>query len=185
MRRISSEVNITSCCNINNEPLHYKSYFGCTQQLLFCEHNIRMLVNINSLSILKMTGQIKLNDAVTKFVDDQHHPLIGEITELRHLILSVHPELAENIKWNGPNYNIRGEDRITTRIQPPKQLQLIFHKGAKVQEQPGNRLLNDQSGLLVWKTNDRAVASFKNRQDIEAGRTELLKIVRAWLEATT
>ena len=55
--------------------------------------------------------------------------------------MSTDYELTEGIKWNGPNYSINGEDRITIRINPPKQLQVIFHRGAKVKEPPAERLL--------------------------------------------
>jgi hypothetical protein len=70
------------------------------------------------------------------------------------------------------------------RIHPPKQVQLIFHRGAKVQELPKERLITDNSGLLVWKTNDRAVATFANMADILSKTTVLTKIVGDWLDAT-
>ena len=98
------------------------------------------------------------------------------------MILSANAGLAENIKWNGPNYTFRGEDRITMRIHPPRQLQLIFHRGAKVQDEPDERLIQDDWGLLVWKTNDRAVATFKNKEAIETKQPALTAIVNRWLE---
>ncbi|WP_276371227.1 DUF1801 domain-containing protein [Chryseolinea sp. H1M3-3] len=81
-------------------------------------------------------GKLKLNGAVTKFLDELQHPLRDQIEQLRKSILSANSGLTENIKWNGPNYGFHGEDRITMRIHPPRQIQLIFHCGAKVQEQP-------------------------------------------------
>lgn len=94
------------------------------------------------------------NEEVTSFLDNLNHPLRNEIERIRQIILISNPKLSENIKWNAPNYSYDGEDRITMRIQPPKQIQIIFHRGAKVLEQPKNRLINDESKLLVWKTND-------------------------------
>jgi hypothetical protein len=71
------------------------------------------------------------------------------------------------------------------RIQPPtKQVQIIFHRGAKKQEQPKEKLIASKSKLLVWKENDRAIATFKNLQDIENGKAELLEIVAEWISAT-
>ena len=70
------------------------------------------------------------------------------------------------------------------RILPPKQIQLVFHRGAKVKEQPKERLVQDTSGLLAWRENDRAIASFKNIEAVEAGRQALSGIVREWVEAT-
>jgi len=125
-----------------------------------------------------------INKGVTLFLDALNHPLRAEIEALRQIILEASAMLEENIKWNGPNYAVGAEDRITMRVQPPKQVQLIFHRGAKVKEQPSERLVEDATGLLVWKENDRAVASFKNMEAVEAGREALSAIVKDWLVAT-
>lgn len=123
------------------------------------------------------------NTEVSRFLDGLNHPFRKEIEYLRSLILSAHA-LEENIKWNGPNYCFGGADRITMKIQPPKQVQLIFHRGAKTQEQPKHKLVKDDTGLLVWKENDRAIISFKSMKDIEDNKAQLLKIVHNWIEAT-
>lgn len=124
-----------------------------------------------------------LNSEVTTLLDQLNHPLRKEIEQLRFIILSANNALTENIKWNGPNYCFDNKDRITMKIQPPKQIQLIFHRGAKVQEQPNNKLINDAIGLLAWKENDRAIATFKNGNDIENNKDSLTKIVQQWIEA--
>lgn len=124
-----------------------------------------------------------LNKEVTAFLDGLDHPLRKEIEQLRHCILSAHPALAENIKWNGPNYSLDGKDRITMKIHPPRQLQLIFHRGAKVLAQPEKRLVDNDEGLLDWKSNDRAVASFKSGAEIAAKEKLLSRIVREWIKA--
>lgn len=123
------------------------------------------------------------NQSVTQFLDAQNHPLRKEIELLRSAILSANKEVTENIKWNGPNYFFHNEDRITMRIQPTKQIQLIFHRGAKVKEQPKDKLIKEDFGLLAWKENDRAVATFKNRQEIESRVSDLVKVVIEWLNA--
>lgn len=129
--------------------------------------------------------EIKLNNEVTRFLNNLNHPLIEEIEQLRKNILAANPKLTENIKWNAPNFCFEGNDSITMRIHPPTQIQLIFHRGAKTQEQPASRLVDDDSGLLTWKTNDRAVATFKNMPDIIAKNAELNSIINKWLAATT
>ena len=126
---------------------------------------------------------IAFNTEVTTFLDELAPPLRNEIELLRHLILSVDGGLTENIKWNGPNYCFNNEDRITMRVQAPKQVQLIFHRGAKVKTQPADRLIEDASGLLAWKENDRAVASFKNGTEIENRKDDLTTVVRDWIRA--
>lgn len=124
------------------------------------------------------------NADVTKFLDGQNLPLRKEIEQLRHCILSAEAQLSENIKWNGPNYSYHDQDRITMRIQPDK-IQLIFHRGAKVQEQPKEKLIKDNSELLLWKGNDRAIATFKNMAEIENSKPELTIIIKEWIIATT
>lgn len=131
-----------------------------------------------------MAQNAALDDAVTKLVNDLKLPLTAEIHQLRADILEADAALMENIKWNSPNYAFEGNDRITMRIQPPGKIQLVFHCGAKVQQQPKYKLINDTSGLLLWKTNDRAVATFKNMQDIMAHKTTLTRIIKAWLAAS-
>lgn len=70
------------------------------------------------------------------------------------------------------------------RIQPPTKMQIIFHRGAKIKEHPKEKLVNDKAGMLAWKGNDRAIATFRNMQDIENGKTHLERIVKEWINAT-
>jgi hypothetical protein len=126
-----------------------------------------------------------LNSEVTEFLDEQNHPFRQEIEQLRHCILTANPELTENIKWNGPNYCFDNDDRITMRIQPPaKKIQLIFHRGAKKQEQPKDKLITNKSKMLLWKENDRAIITFTSLQEIENGKVELKEIIEEWINAT-
>lgn len=128
--------------------------------------------------------KINLNSEVTALLDELKHPFRKEIEQLRNCILSADRNLTENIKWNGPNYCFDSEDRITMRVQPPtKQVQLIFHRGAKKQEQPKDKLIANKSKMLVWKENDRAIITFKSMQDIENGKAELTTIVNEWIKA--
>ncbi len=126
----------------------------------------------------------KLNSEVTAFLDELRHPLRIEIEQLRNCIIKANENLTENIKWNGPNYCFDNEDRITMRVQPPtKQIQLIFHRGAKKQTQPKDKLISNKSKILIWKENDRALVTFKSLQDIEKGKTELTSIINEWINA--
>ena len=126
----------------------------------------------------------KLSSEVSEFLDGLNHPFRKEIEKLRLIIINATNDLTENIKWNGPNYCYGEADRITMRIQPPKQVQLIFHRGAKKQEQPKERIIQTDSKILTWKENDRAVITFKNMTDIEKGEADLIEIVNDWIKAT-
>lgn len=125
-----------------------------------------------------------MENEVTTYLKPLKHPLIKEIEFLRATILSVDAEMGENIKWNGPNFHHKGSDRISMRINPPTQLQLILHRGAKVLEQPKGKLIEDNSGMLVWKGNDRAVITFKDMKEIKAKEAQLKKIITKWLAAS-
>lgn len=126
--------------------------------------------------------QMNLNLEVSDFLSALNLPLDKEIHYLRSLILSSELNLNENIKWNGPNYCFEGEDRITMRVQSPKIVQLIFHRGAKVKEQPSNKLISNDFELLDWKSNDRAVASFKNLEAILTVESNLRLIIKEWMD---
>ena len=130
------------------------------------------------------TQQLPFSSEVTTFLDSLSHPFREEIEILRHIILAAHPNLTETIKWNGPNYSLAANDRITMKIHPPKQVQLVFHCGAIKKEPPKEKLITDNSGLLEWKTNDRAVATFRNKAAVEKNRENLTAIIRKWLAAT-
>jgi hypothetical protein len=127
--------------------------------------------------------KINLSTGVSDFLDEQNHPLRKEIEELRNYILLANNKLTENIKWNGPNYCLDNEDRITMKIQPPKNIQIIFHRGAKVKEQPKKKLITEDFGLLAWKGNDRAVATFMSMIEVEKCKERLSTITVEWLEA--
>jgi hypothetical protein len=125
-----------------------------------------------------------LNEEVTAFLDGLNHPFRNEIEQLRLTILDAGSGLSEDIKWNGPNYSVNGEDRITMKIQPPKLIQIIFHRGAKVKEEPAEKLIADESKLLAWRENDRAIATFKNKADVESRKPDLVKAIKDWIAAT-
>ncbi len=126
-----------------------------------------------------------LNKEVSAFLDELNHPFKKEIEQLRIIILSANKSLSENIKWNGPNYVYHDDDCITMRVQPitTKNIQLIFHRGAKVKTQPKEKLIEDNFNLLLWKANDRAIATFKSMDYIDKHKAGLKKIINAWLLA--
>jgi uncharacterized protein YdhG (YjbR/CyaY superfamily) len=132
-----------------------------------------------------MTNQMIRSLEVTNFLESQNHPLRKEIEELRNVILSSNKHLAENIKWNAPNYCFGNEDRITMKIQPlASNIQLIFHRGAKKKEQPKERLIANKNKILIWKENDRAIIAFKNSKEIESAKAELKTIINEWIIAS-
>ena len=151
--------------------------------LLLCWFNSYLITSKEPNNMAQK--EINLSTEVSNLLDEINHPFRNEIEILRLCILNANNDLKENIKWNGPNYCFDNEDRITMRVQPPtKQVQLIFHIGAKKQEQPKNKLIENKSKLLVWKENDRAIITFKSLNDIEGAIEELSIIVNEWISNT-
>lgn len=120
---------------------------------------------------------------VTEFLENLDHPLKKEVEELRRIIVGSGTHLTEHIKWKAPSFCLNGNDIITFKLYPAKHVQVIFHRGAKVKEQPERRLIDDQTGLLSWVANDRAVATFTGMENIQAQRDTLVRTVQAWTEA--
>lgn len=125
-----------------------------------------------------------MNPIVSQFILDLNHPLQAEIDYLRKLILSVNEEITENIKWNGPNFMHKGLDRFTMKLHPPKQIQLILHRGYDVKEQIPQRLIASDFPLLNWRSNDRAVISLKSIHEIKQNEAELVSCLNNWIIAS-
>lgn len=123
----------------------------------------------------------RLNNEVTVFLDGLNHPFRKEIEKIRGIILNTDNGINENIKWNGPNYVHQEEDKITMRIMPPKQVQLIFHRGAKKKEQLSGKIISNPPKFLIWKENDRAIASFKSLDEIIEKESDLVRIITEWI----
>jgi hypothetical protein len=120
---------------------------------------------------------------VNKFLADLDHPLKPEIIEIRKIILSSHAQLTEHIKWKAPSFCFNGDDRVTMKLFPPKNIQLIFHRGAKVKVQPAKPLISDDKGLLKWLANDRAVMTFETMDEIKTRANDLTGTIGKWIAA--
>ena len=119
---------------------------------------------------------------IQRFFSDFQHPLLDEILLLRQFILDTGFPLTEQIKWGCPSYALLGEDKITFNL-PPKQdrILLVFHRGAKVKDPLPHRLIDDPEGILLWKSNDRAIATFTDMNSVKTQEAALFKIIQNWL----
>lgn len=117
------------------------------------------------------------------YLENLDHPLKSEILKIREMVFKTNPNLTEQIKWNAPSFCLNGEDKITFNLPPKKDsVQLVFHRGVKKKELPKEKLINDDSGLLKWATNDRAVIRFTSLQEILENETKFREIIQKWLE---
>lgn len=120
---------------------------------------------------------------VDEFLDDQTEDKRAQIHALRKIILASEPSLAENIKWNAPNYVFGGEDRITFNTANKEgSVKLILHIGAsKKEDKKSEPIMNDNSGLITWNSNIRGTLTFTTIADVNAQQAKVAAIVKQWL----
>lgn len=121
---------------------------------------------------------------VEGFLAALDHPRKAEIVALRRLILAADRGISERIKWNAPSFGVGGDDRVTMRLAPKGQVQLVFHRGAKPVAADGFRF-PDATGRLVWAAPDRATLTVVDAADLKASGAEITALVVRWIQATT
>lgn len=114
------------------------------------------------------------------------HPLKSEIRLLKDIILSVHPAIREQVKWNTPAFFFDGEmidhdpksylrDIVVFHLRKPTEIMLILPNGDK---------LKDERGLFTGRYADgRRMLIFKSAAEIEQSRTALVAIIESWRDA--
>ena len=125
----------------------------------------------------------KKGPTVEAFMAALEHPQKPLIARVRAIILGANGRITEQVKWNAPSFCYGGDDRVTMRLHPPTQVQLILHRGAKVRPDDGFTFADD-SGLLHWITNDRATVTLRSLAEVEAHEAALARLVERWMLAT-
>ncbi|WP_409271725.1 DUF1801 domain-containing protein [Neobacillus sp. SCS-31] len=129
----------------------------------------------------KLTGP----EQVAEFMAKLDHPLKEEIEEVRKIILSCDSRITEHIKWNAPSFLIENDDRITFNLKGKGFFRLIFHCGAKKSPEPIKEpLFVDNTGILEWQTNDRALVNFFNKNDVKDKEEKLRTLIKEWIRTT-
>ncbi|MEK8181139.1 DUF1801 domain-containing protein [Flavobacterium buctense] len=121
------------------------------------------------------------NNEVNTYLEQLEHPLKAEVLQLRNYIKTDFPSLTEIIKWNAPSYQYNQLDFLTFNLAKPKDIKLILHRGAKNKEASLTRLIEDQSGLLQWAANDRAIITFTKSDEITNHQENLKSIIQNWI----
>jgi hypothetical protein len=125
-----------------------------------------------------MTSQ---SDKVDQLMETVDHPQKAAVEYLRAAVLGVDPEITEQVKWNAPSFSYGGEDRVTFHLRS-QDVQLIFHRGAAVRADAESFSFADDSGLMQWKSNDRAVVAFKDLADVKANEQAFNNLVKRWIK---
>jgi hypothetical protein len=106
------------------------------------------------------------------------------VIALRDAILRSDRKLREQLKWNAPSFGYDGDDRVTFRFAPRGGVQLILHRGSKVKD-ASSFAFDDTSGLVTWAAKDRGVVAFESPESLQAATPRVVKLVQAWMKATT
>src|SRR3712207_9580836 len=115
---------------------------------------------------------------VDRFMERLNHPLKEGVEHLRAAIVDSNDRITEHIKWNAPSFCYAGEDRVTFRLYPEDRVQLVFHRGAKAKGDAEDFAFEDDTGLLRWVVDDRAVVALR---DAEARQRDLVELVNRWV----
>jgi hypothetical protein len=126
--------------------------------------------------------------SVTTYFAQLDHPLKNVAELLRDLLLSAHPSIGEQIKWNSPAFYYTGElknvnpkeykgDLVVFHLRKKDEVLLIFPNGAKI---------NDSTGLLGGKfTDTRKSISFSSAEQVTANADKLsvvMNLLVNWVE---
>ena len=119
---------------------------------------------------LKKKGSpVSRTDKVDEFLRELSHPLKAEVEAVRSIIMGVNKDINEEIKWNAPSFNYKGEYLVTFNLRETKRVHLVFHNS-----QIG-KVKND---LLEGDYVDRRMTYFVNMNDIKANKPLLEKALK-------
>jgi uncharacterized protein YdhG (YjbR/CyaY superfamily) len=119
---------------------------------------------------LKKKGSpVSRTDKVDEFLRERNHPLTAEVEAVRSIIMGVNKDINEEVKWNAPSFNFKGEYLVTFNLRDTKRIHLVFH----------NPLIPQvKSKILEGDYKDRRMAYFADMQDIKAKKSLLEKALK-------
>ena len=120
-------------------------------------------------------------ESVETFLAALEHPFKPEILAIRQLMLGADPSIAESIKWNAPSFYTT-EHFATMHLRAKDGVQIILHLGAKPRDSASSGIaIADPESLLKWLAKDRASATFRDLNDIDAHGSAFANIIRQWI----
>lgn len=111
---------------------------------------------------------------------DLDHPLKADIETVRKLILGASPAISDGVKWNSLSFR-KADWFATVNLRSKDVIQLVFHTGAKVKDNPELKIPDD-NGLLLWLAKDRALVTLGSGKTVKANAPAFKAIVQAWLK---
>jgi uncharacterized protein YdhG (YjbR/CyaY superfamily) len=142
----------------------------------------RMAEIAESAAGKKKKAPAKSGSDVDELLDGIDHPLKKEIEAVRKIILGVSDSISEGVKWNSLSFRTT-EWFATVNLRSTKELQLIFHLGAKVRKEAKTGVeIADPAGLAKWLAKDRCMVTLASGKDLAAKRKPFEAFVREWIK---
>ncbi|HVY89671.1 MAG TPA: hypothetical protein VG942_12430 [Hyphomonadaceae bacterium] len=107
------------------------------------------------------------------------HPLRADIEIVRKAMLGVSSSVSDGVKWNSLSFR-KTDWFATVNLRSRDVIQLVFHTGAKVKDNPQLKIA-DPAGLLLWLAKDRALVTLGAGKALKANLPAFKAIVKAWL----
>ena len=124
---------------------------------------------------------------VDEFLEAQEPRRRADVERLRALVREAEPSLVELVKWNSPDYQLDGVDRLTINAAGQGPVRLILHFGTARAERAGvpSRFDGDPDGLLTWHSDIRASVPLPDAAELAEQRDAIVAVIRAWLAWTS
>ena len=106
---------------------------------------------------------------VDKFMEKLDHPFKAEVLAVRELILNVHKDISEEIKWNAPSFSVYGEYLVTFNLWEKNRIHLVFHNP---------QISKVKSPLLEGRYDHRRMMYFTGMADLRLKRFALEKVIK-------
>jgi uncharacterized protein YdhG (YjbR/CyaY superfamily) len=117
----------------------------------------------------KANPVINDTEQVDAFMKSLDHPFKAEVEMVREIIKGVNKDITEQIKWNAPSFSYKGESLVTFNLWEKKRIHLVFH----------NPMISKVKGKwLEGDYEDRRMAYFSDKEDIQAKKTTLEKVLK-------
>lgn len=117
---------------------------------------------------------------VDAFMAALEHPLAPQIRAVRSIILASSSKIEEGIKWNAPSFRTT-EYFATFHLRSTKEVQVIFHLGAKKRARIPEMKICAPEGMLRWLAKDRCSVTLGTGDDFKERCAALEKLVREWI----
>ena len=139
---------------------------------------LREALKVNRLSfkqgqagekLKKKDSPVSRTDKVEEFLRGRNHPLTAEVEAVRSIIKGVNKDINEEVKWNAPSFNFKGEYLVTFNLRDTKRIHLVFHNPMIPQV---------RSKILEGDYKDRRMTYFTDMQDIKAKKPLLEKVLK-------